>query len=242
MATQGIGELFQRETSCSRDSRSGQESPKGKRPAPFTTYESAKTIALPSPGAPSSALHEVLLTRASVRTYSSRSLELERLSYLLWASGGIRGLDQGRHARTYPSAGGLYPVETYLVAHRVTDLEPGVYHYRMKGHLLEQIRTGSVAKELACACLGQLMCSACAAAVVWTAVFERGRHTYGSRAYRYIYLEAGHMAQNLALAAAGLKLGTCQVGALYDDEINALLNLDVEEQGVVYVSTIGYPG
>jgi SagB-type dehydrogenase family enzyme len=74
---------------------------------------------------------------------------------------------------------------------------------------------------------------------VWTAVFARSKWKYRQRAYRYIYLEAGHIAQNVALAAVALGLGSCQIGALYDDEANALLGVDGEEESTIYVTSVG---
>jgi len=76
---------------------------------------------------------------------------------------------------------------------------------------------------------------------MWTAVFERCRWKYGERAYRYVYLDAGHIAQNLALAAVSLGLGSCQIAATFDDEVNELLGVDGEEESVLYMSVIGRP-
>ena len=76
---------------------------------------------------------------------------------------------------------------------------------------------------------------------VWTALFERSKWKYKQRAYRYVYLDAGHIAENLALAAVSLGLGTCQIGALYDEEVNALIGIDGERESILYMSTVGYP-
>ena len=76
---------------------------------------------------------------------------------------------------------------------------------------------------------------------IWTAVFQRSKWKYDQRAYRYVYLDAGHIAQNLALAAVSLGLGTCQIGALYDEEVNTLISVDGEEESVVYMSAVGQP-
>jgi SagB-type dehydrogenase family enzyme len=76
---------------------------------------------------------------------------------------------------------------------------------------------------------------------VWTALFARSKWKYKQRAFRYVYLDAGHIAENLALAAVALGLGTCQIGALYDDEVNALVDIDGEEESILYMSTVGHP-
>ena len=74
---------------------------------------------------------------------------------------------------------------------------------------------------------------------IWTAVFQRMKWKYGQRAYRYVYLDAGHIAENLALAATGLELGSCQIGALFDDEANELIGVDGVEESVIYMSVVG---
>ena len=76
---------------------------------------------------------------------------------------------------------------------------------------------------------------------VWTGVFGRSKWKYRQRAYRYVYLDAGHIAQNLALAAEALGLGSCQIGALYDEEANELLGVDGIEESTIYMTTVGRP-
>jgi SagB-type dehydrogenase family enzyme len=75
---------------------------------------------------------------------------------------------------------------------------------------------------------------------IWTAVFQRTKWKYGQRAYRYIYLDAGHIAENLALAAVSLGLGSCQIGALFDEEINQIIGVDGKEESVLYMTVAGY--
>lgn len=75
----------------------------------------------------------------------------------------------------------------------------------------------------------------------WTAIFQRSKWKYHQRAYRYVYLDAGHIAQNVALAAVALGLGSCQVAALYDDEVDALLGVDGTEESVIYMTVVGRP-
>ena len=84
-------------------------------------------------------------------------------------------------------------------------------------------------------------CATAPAVFAWTAIFARSTWKYGQRAYRYIYLDAGHIAENLALTAVSLDLGTCQIGALFDDEVNKLLEVDGVEESIVYMSVVGVP-
>jgi SagB-type dehydrogenase family enzyme len=135
----------------------------------------------------------------------------------------------------------LYPVETYVAANNVEDVGNGVYHYDIRNHLLEEIKTGNFGKVLAHAALDQEMCAKAPAVFIWTAFFRRSKWKYAQRAYRYIYLDAGHVAQNLALAAASINCGSCQVGAFFDDEVNSVVDVDGVEESTILLSAVGYP-
>jgi SagB-type dehydrogenase family enzyme len=212
------------------------------RPSRYKEYQGCRRIELPSPKSTlNSALNDVLRNRRSVRNFSPKLIDIGNLSVLLWASTGIQRNVKGYEFRTAPSAGALYPIETYLVVNRVKDLTGGVYHYSVKSHLLEEIKLGEFGNELASAALDQKMCSDASVVFLWTAIFARSRWRYKQRGYRYIYLDAGHIAQNLALAAVSLGLGSCQIGAFFDDEINSILEIDGVNESAVYLSAIGCP-
>ena len=186
-------------------------------------------------------LDRVLRQRKSIRDFQQQPISKDQLSYLLWASTGIQRIEDGYEFRTTPSAGALYPIETYVVVNDVRKLEAGVYHYSIKAHQLEQLKQGEFRQEVTAAALGQGMCQTSAVVFVWSAVFERCKWKYGQRAYRYIYLDAGHIAENLALAAVSLNLGSCEIGALYDNQVNAILGIDGTEESVVCIAVVGIP-
>lgn len=238
----GAGDRFQRETKYERGRMGGGRPAWTSRPPLVKEYPGARTVRLPSPCPPvRSSLTEVLSLRRSVREYSSRPLLLPEISFLLWAATGVQRVENGHVFRTAPSAGALYPIDTYVFAHGVEELEHGLYHYGVQGHLLEEVARGNFRGELAEAALFQEFCSEAPAVLVWTSVFPRSKWKYRQRAYRYVYLDAGHIAQNLALAAVGLGLGSCQVAAFFDDEMNALLGVDGVEESVIYLSAVGHP-
>jgi SagB-type dehydrogenase family enzyme len=186
-------------------------------------------------------LWETLRNRRSVRSFTGEPISQTELATILWAAQGITD-SQGRLAfRTAPSAGALYPVETYVAVQAVQDLPTGIYYYQTLEHCLIQRSTGDAAQATASAALDQQFIIEAAVTLFWTAVFERSEFRYKERAYRYVYLDAGHIAQNAALAATALGLGSCQIGALYDDECNALLGVDGEHEGILYMTTIGHP-
>lgn len=238
----GIGDRFQQETKYRPDKTEGVAARWTARPEPYKTYPDSAKVVLPSLEPDRlMALDEALNHRRSVRRFRPEPLDLPQLGYLLWASTGIQRTEQGYEFRTAPSAGALYPIETYLISNNVRDLEPGVYHYGIQNHQLERIRAAGVRKEIAAAALGQGMCATAPVVFAWTAVFARAKWKYAQRAYRYVYLDAGHIAENLALAAVSLGLGTCQIGALFDDEVNKLLEIDGVEESVLYMSVVGVP-
>jgi SagB-type dehydrogenase family enzyme len=209
-------------------------------PQPATTpapsQEQAEVIDLPKPQYDSDvSIEQSLLERRSIRDYSGQPLTLEEISQLLWAAQGTT--DPGGF-RTAPSAGGLYPLELYLVAGDVEDLAAGVYRYQPEGHQLVKTADGDKRAGLAEAALGQEWVEEGAISIVFTAVYERTTGKYGERGIRYVHMEAGHAAQNLCLQATALGLGAVTVGAFYDDQLTKLLNLPADERPL-YVIPVG---
>lgn len=235
-----IGDRFQQELKYHRGRLPAWDFDWASKPETYKRYPDASTVQLDPPktggGAP---LWTVLQKRRSMRHFKAEQIEKSDLSQLLWAAHGITKISHGLGFRTAPSAGALYPVETYIVVNSVTDVEPGVYHYAVDRHELAQLRVGDFRRQIAQAALDQEMAYHANVVLIWTAVFERSRWKYKQRAYRYVYLDAGHIAQNVALAAVALDLGSCQIAALYDDEVNALIGVDGVEESVVYMTVVG---
>jgi SagB-type dehydrogenase family enzyme len=183
---------------------------------------------LPSPQYDSDiSLEQSLLQRRSIRDYTGEPITLQEVSQLLWAAQGIT--DPGG-LRTAPSAGGLYPLEVYVVVGDVPELSPGVYRYEPDGHQLIRIGEGDIRDELAEAALGQRYAGEGAVAFVFTGVYERTTGKYGERGIRYVHMEAGHAAQNLCLEATAMGLGAVTIGAFDDEQVSKLLNLPENEQ------------
>jgi SagB-type dehydrogenase family enzyme len=238
-----IGEKFQRETSYERRRMPRGSLDLNSKPPTYKEYPNARKIPLPAvERCGDMSLHEALLRRKSQRSFLDTPLGMDLLSCLLWSSSGIQRNEMGLAFRTAPSAGALYPVETYVAANRVTGLDQGLFHYDVKRHALEVLAVGDFGPAIASAALGQGMCASSAAVFVYTAVFERSTWKYRQRAYRYIYLDAGHMAQNLALACVSLGLGCCHIGSMFDGEVNGILGVDGVQESVVYMSVVGHPG
>jgi SagB-type dehydrogenase family enzyme len=207
----------------------------------FKTYPDAPRVPLPDLALDDSGVFDALARRRSVRAYSRDPLEIGELGALLWAAAGVTARQDGFAFRTAPSAGGLYPIEHYVVANGVAGLEPGLYHYDVLGRALERLTAGDLRLLIAHAALDQRIAADAQAVFVWTAVLERSRWKYGERFARYVLLDAGHIAGNVALAATALGLGSCQIAAFFDDEAAGLLGVEPDLEPVVYMSAVGRP-
>ena len=201
--------------------------------------ESSAMVSLPEPGYNGLSVEEAIRQRRSVRSYTDEAVTLDEISLVLFAAQGITGEAGGRALRAAPSAGATYPFEIYVFANRVEGLEPGLYRYLPHGHGLELLRAGDFGEALSEACLGQSMPAEGACTLVLAAVPERTTDVYGERGLMYIYMEAGHISQNIYLECASLGLGAVAVGAFYESDIDAIIGIDGEHEGTVYVNCIG---
>jgi len=177
-------------------------------------------------------------TRRSIREYSEKPITLKELSTLLFATQGITSTN-GWEKRAAPSAGALYPMETYIVVNNVDGLDKGLYHYIPDEHALEIIKLGDFGKDIRSIGLGQAPLEEAAVDFIWTAVFERTTKKYGERGIRYIHIEAGHISENLYLQANSMGIGVVAIGAFNDDAINKFLGVDGEKESVIYINAVG---
>ena len=243
--TDGIGQMFMEGTRYASLGPSDQA--KGLPPPPLEMEPSTpilEVMELPEPKAISLGglpLRQVLDRRRSLRTYAGRALTLEELSYLLWCTQGVKEVaSRPATLRTVPSAGARHPLETVLLINRVEELTPGLYWFTASEHRLARLESDpSIAERLAEACLGQEMVQRSAVTFAWLADAYRCTWRYGERGYRYLLLDAGHVCQNLYLAAEAIDCGACAIGAFSDEAINELLNLDGQNQFVVYLAAVG---
>lgn len=236
-----IGDLYQQVTKYDpHDMRAGGLRPQ--HPGVYKRYpDAAKALSLPQPERTGGeGMWQILARRRSERQYLHEPMTLADLSQLLWASQGITEKTGGGHElRTAPSAGALYPIETYLVINSVYGADRGIYHYSIRRHQIECLREGDFGRAAAQAALGQEMVASAGVVFVWTSVTARCKAKYGERGYRYMYLDAGHIGAHVSLAAEALGLGACAIGALLDDEVNDLLGVDGVEETVVYMTAVG---
>ena len=182
-------------------------------------------------------VEETMLNRRSIRNYLDEDLTLEQLSQLLWAAQGITSEWGGR---TAPSAGATYPLEVYVLVRKVDGLEKGIYHYNPGDHSLNSIKSGDYSNQLMRVAVNQEWIRDGSINIIITADFSRTTSTYGERGNRYVYLEAGHSAQNIYLQTAALNLGCVVVGAFDDEGVGNVLSLP-ENHKPIYLIPVGHP-
>lgn len=223
------------------------------KPDVFKTFPGAKTIALPAPrvrlGVSVGAAIERIRNPArqeaspSTRGVSRDAVSLEDLATLLFLSNGatktLRYPGGAYYLRAAPSAGALYPTDTYLLVRKVDGLQPGLYHYAVKDHKLHHIRSGEslVVKLAALTDAGDLIENA-PVTFIYSAVFLRTSWKYGDRAYRYVCLDAGHVAVQMELTAGALGYGCELVGRFDDEKVNKLLGLDGKNEAVLLIAPL----
>ena len=205
-------------------------------------YPATQAIALPRDWTLKEArLTPLLQKRRSRRTFGDEPISLSDLAYMLWATQGVTA-QAGRHLlRTSPSAGALYPIETYIAVHNVEGLADGLYHFKVAEFSLELLQPGDHGEDVALACLNQQFLAGAGVVFLWTAVFRRNASKYGERGLRYVFMDAAHICQNLLLAVEATGNCGCPVAAFFDEELNSLLGVDGAEESVVYLAGVGTP-
>jgi SagB-type dehydrogenase family enzyme len=212
-------------------------------PQPGREDPTAPWIPLPPSLRTNQPLDELIRDRVSCRAFKDEPISFPELATLLRIGYGTTGVtDDGPLYvvdRAVPSAGGLYPLELSVLVRAVDGLPAGVYHYVPLADGLEWI--GDSAVPVTYLFLDQPWAAEAAAVVLLSAVCSRTMVKYGDRGYRYLLLEAGHVAQNVVLAATGLDLGSINLGGFRDADLSGLLHLDSETETVVYGVAVGRP-
>jgi SagB-type dehydrogenase family enzyme len=186
-------------------------------------------------------LLSAIKSRKSHRQFTSESLTLEEVSFLLWTTQGIREKTGGITAfRTVPSAGCRHALETYLCVLNVTGLEQGIYRYLPLEHqLLVVSQQKNLSARITAAALHQSFVGKSAVTFLWTTIPYRMEWRYDIAAHKVIALDAGHVCQNLYLSCAAIKAGTCAVAAYDQDLMDDLLGVDGEDEFTIYLAPVG---
>jgi SagB-type dehydrogenase family enzyme len=187
------------------------------------------------------ALADAIANRKSRRVYNGQPISLEELSFLLWSTQGIRATVQGGKTtlRTVPSGGARHPLETYLFINNVEGVETGLYRYLAREHQLLPLKFGdNVIGEVHAGTRDQFVPNS-AVVFIWSAIPYRAEWRYGPVSHKMIAIDAGHVCQNLYLACEAIGAGTCAIGAYNQAKIDTALDLDGEDEFVVYIATVG---
>lgn len=237
MAGQDVGMLYHRWSTPGYADAISAVLNWGRQPSLYKDYAWAERHPLPPVESPAMLLSEAITQRRSLRDYANRTMTLAELSWLLHSTSGITAPAAG--LRAAPSAGAQYPLETYVVVNRLEGLPTGIYHYAVAEHAVASLRQGEFGPAIMHASLGQAFVAQADVVIVLTAILQRLRWRYRERSYRYALLEAGHVGQNIYLAAEAVGMGACAVGAYFDDDVNELLEIDGEQEFALYLVTVG---
>ena len=206
----------------------------------------AKLIYLPSMQdyiPPKNDLKAVIVDRRTNRRYDTNDLlTVEQFSWLLWASQGMVKYSEktGLTLRNVPSAGSRHPFDTYLLIDRVESLTTGLYHYVPQEHAIYLLNDHpEIFEAINASTFNQKHVINASVIFIWVAEVYRTSWRYTERAYRYLFLDAGHVCQNLYLCAESIDYGVCAIAAFDDRLANQLLGLDEVERFLVYAASVG---
>lgn len=207
-------------------------------------YPGHRQLPLPAPLETCQApLLETIKRRVSARAMTPAEIALDALATLLFAGYGVTRDNADtiwpRPFRTVPSGGALYPLEIYLHAASVGGLAAGLYHYDPGNHVLHELTGGDQTESLASMLVQPELARSASVLFFLSAIPERSCFKYGDRGYRFLLLEAGHVAQNINLVATALGLGVLNIGGYLDHEIDAWLGVDGITQSAMYLIAVG---
>jgi SagB-type dehydrogenase family enzyme len=192
---------------------------------------------------------DLMLTRRSLRDFVPYALSCDELSGICYYSYGITGTlhfcingeNQDQDVRSVPSAGGIYPLDLYLVLLEGSGYENGIYHYNVIEHCLELVRKGDFHEEIKILLPNQYSLDTASAIVLISAHVTKTTIKYGERGYRFVLLDAGHLMQNVYLSTTALGLGCYACGGFLDDSMSDFLGLDGLTETVLYCAVMGKP-
>lgn len=184
----------------------------------------------------------VINSRQSHRVYTQEKMTLLQLSYLLWCSQGVKEIRGKSYAtlRTVPCGGGRHPFECYMTIRNVEGLKDGLYHYLPMKHHIECLKEDDDLKPFITASLeGQKWAEKANVVFYYSYVCYRAEWRYGIYAHRMNMCDAGHVTENVYLAATSIGLGGCAIGAVDGPVCDEKFGLDGEEEFVFYAMPVG---
>jgi len=219
------------------DQKKGVPAPSFEKPYP----ENASLISLPvAKDLSEKSVGKAIADRMSRRKFTDEPITLEELSFLLWATQGVKRVGKVATLRTVPSAGARHPFETYLYVRKVEGLNEGIYRYLPLEHALILQKTDRYLREqLIRATLDQVFIGDAAVVFIWAAIPYRTEWRYGPVSHKVILIDAGHVCENLYLSCESINLGTCAVAAYSQKQMDEFVGIDGEDEFVVYLAPVG---
>jgi len=202
-------------------------------------------IPLPKPNGEvlfSNNFYQIIEDRKSRRNFSSNSISIPELSFLLWSTQGIKeiGPNETFIRKMVPSGGARHTFETYLSILNVDGIEPGIYQYLPRNHEIGLLfQDPDLKQNMIQVAKGQEFVTKSAVTFIWSCIPYRGEWRYHWESHKLILLDAGHLCQNLYLSAEAIQAGTCAIGAYDQDFADKYLHLDGEEEFVIYMAPVG---
>src|SRR3989344_365969 len=208
----------------------------------FKEYPRFPQVSLPTPTELSASFQQVLKNRSTTRSFNAVSIMgSQTLSDLLFWSA---GLNRNHHTpqkstRFYPSGGARYPLEVYCSFAGNSEISPGLYHYNVKKHLLEQLGDHTAQKTVSA--LHNYPWAKDASVIVFvSALFERNMRKYQERVYRFVLLETGAFLQTLYLVAESLGIGVSALGTIVEPRMQEVLDLQNDDEPILIHAAVGY--
>ncbi len=182
-----------------------------------------------------------IANRKSRRVFTPVPLTLKELSFLLWATQGVRMIvSPGTAFRTVPSAGCRHAFETYLCVFNVEGLGEGIYRYLPVEHqLLPVSQPEHLSARISEAALGQDFAGKSAVTFIWTTLPYRMEWRYDAAAHKVIALDAGHVCQNLYISCEAIHAGACAIAAYNQELTDNLLGVDGTDEFAIYLAPVG---
>jgi SagB-type dehydrogenase family enzyme len=212
------------------------------KPLPYKIYPGAASIPLPRDLNLSSTPTLAALSSYMPADFSA-PIGSAALTRILFCADGLtrqkRVGDDDYHFRAAASAGALYPIEIYVAASEVEDLETGLYHFSPADLRMAGLRRGDWRGYIADAAAKRPSIRNARAVIALSAIYWRSEWKYRARAYRYCYWDAGTILANLLAAAAAEEISAEVITTFEDPVLEALLGIDGEREGMIALVALG---
>lgn len=236
-----IGQRFHYETSFDDKGYKGKNIGWGEHVPLYKKYAEAPNTKLPAADSAGMSVEKAIRNRRSVRYFAEQPLSLQQLAQILQSADGITDSSDDYDFRAAPSGGALYPIEIYVITRNIDTLADGLYHFQVSDNSLEHIKEGDFGQQIHRAANEQDAVGLSPVTLILTARFDRSTVKYADRGYRYIYIEAGAICENVYLQVTSLGLGTVAVGAFNDDAVDELLGIDGVKEATLLMMPVGIP-